>query len=46
MYNGSIPWLIFEGDAYYSAVGLEEERAEKGGACTSRHGIDTSFFVS
>lgn len=30
VYNGSIPWLIFEGDAYYSAVPLEE--AEKGGA--------------
>lgn len=36
VYNGSIPWLIFEGDAYYSAVGLEEERAEKGGTCHTR----------
>jgi hypothetical protein len=28
VYNGSIPWLIFEGDAYYAL----EEAAEKGGA--------------
>ena len=30
MYNGSIPWLIFEGDAYYTYAEVD---AEKGGTC-------------
>lgn len=30
VYNGSISWLIFEGDAYYTYAAVD---AEKGGTC-------------